>query len=84
MVLDRGQRILLPANGPVAALERAIALNQADDMLGRDISVVDLRDGTRPVVRVGIPAQNKIRAIQGRPLLGPDGRELPQDDKKKS
>ena len=82
VVLDRGQRILLPAEGPVAALERAIALNQADDMLGRDISVVDLRDGTRPVARVGINAQNEIRAIQGRPLLGPDGREIPKDDKK--
>ncbi|MFV0410515.1 MAG: cell division protein FtsQ/DivIB [Paracoccus sp. (in: a-proteobacteria)] len=81
LVLDRGQRIMLPSEGAVMALERAIALNQADDLLGRDVWALDLRDGSRLVVRIGIGAQNEIRAARGRPLLGPDGRELPQDDK---
>ena len=81
MVLDRNQRILLPAEGAVPALERLIALNGAEDLLGRDVSVVDLRDGTRPVARIGVNAQNRIRAARGQPLLGPDGVELPQDDK---
>lgn len=81
VMLDRGQRILLPSTGAVAALERLIALDQADDLLGRDVSVVDLRDGTRPTARIGVNAQNEIRAVRGQPLLGPDGKELPQDNK---
>ncbi|MFD1795420.1 cell division protein FtsQ [Paracoccus aurantiacus] len=84
MVLDRGQRIQLPANSPVAALERLIVLDQAEDMLARDISVVDLRDGSRPVARIGLGAQNEIRAARGQPLLGADGRELPKQKDKKS
>ncbi len=82
LVLDRGQRILLPAEGAVGALERLIALDGAEDLLGRDVAVVDLRDGTRPVARIGINALNEIRALRGQPLLGPDGREIPQKDKK--
>lgn len=82
VVLDRGQRIQLPAEGAVPALERLIALDGAEDLLGRDVSVVDLRDGTRPVARIGINAQNQIRAVRGQPLLGPDGNELPQKNTK--
>jgi cell division protein FtsQ len=52
LVLDRDQRVLLPADDPIAALERVIALNQAQDMLGRDISVVDMRNMRRPTIRV--------------------------------
>ncbi|MFV0291965.1 MAG: cell division protein FtsQ/DivIB [Paracoccus sp. (in: a-proteobacteria)] len=81
IVLDRGQRILLPANGAVSALERVIALTGADDLLGRDVSVIDMRDGSRPVVRIGLGARNRIRAERGQPLLGQDGREVPQDEK---
>ncbi|MDO5606327.1 MAG: cell division protein FtsQ/DivIB [Paracoccus sp. (in: a-proteobacteria)] len=81
VVLDRGQRILLPADDPVTALERVIALNGAENMLDRDVTVIDLRDGARPVMRIGIAAQNRIRAVRGQPLLGPDGREITNDDK---
>ncbi|MDO5643597.1 MAG: cell division protein FtsQ/DivIB [Paracoccus sp. (in: a-proteobacteria)] len=80
VVLDRGQRILLPAEGGVTALERLIALDQAEDLLGRDVTIVDLRDGTRPTARIGIEAQNRIRAQRGRPLLGPDGKEVAEQD----
>ncbi|WBU52570.1 cell division protein FtsQ/DivIB [Paracoccus sp. SCSIO 75233] len=82
VVLDRGQRIKLPATAPVAALERVIALDKAEDLLSRDVSVVDMRDGSRPLARIGIRAQNTIRAARKQPLLGPDGRELPDADKK--
>lgn len=82
MVLDDGQRVLLPARNPVAALERLIAIDEAEDLLGRDVAVVDLRDGLRPTARIGTKAQNSIRAARGQPLLGPDGKELPQADKK--
>lgn len=56
VVLDRGQRILLPEDNPVGALERVIALSQAEDMLGRDLAVVDVRYEQRPTLRMNAPA----------------------------
>jgi cell division protein FtsQ len=55
VVLDRDQRILLPGAGPVAAIQRVIALDQAEDMLGRDLTVVDMRNENRPTVRIAEP-----------------------------
>ena len=82
VVLDHGQRILLPEAGAIPAMERAIALQREQDVLGRDISVIDLRDAERPVIRVGIDARNTIRGARGLPLLGPDGQVLPEDEGK--
>lgn len=55
LVLDRDQRILLPERDPVAAVRRVIALDQAEDMLGRDLVVVDLRNENRPTIRLAAP-----------------------------
>lgn len=52
VVLDRGQRILLPEDLPVRALERVIVLNQVQDMLERDIAAVDMRLAERPTIRM--------------------------------
>ncbi|MFQ1699777.1 cell division protein FtsQ/DivIB [Loktanella agnita] len=52
IVLDRDQRILLPAEGAVAALDRIIALNTAQDMLERDVAIVDMRNAQRPTLRM--------------------------------
>ncbi|WP_370230908.1 cell division protein FtsQ/DivIB [Cognatishimia sp.] len=52
IVLDRDQRIMLPEAGAVAALERVVAMAQVQDLLERDVSVVDLRIGDRPTLRV--------------------------------
>ncbi|MFZ1725533.1 MAG: cell division protein FtsQ/DivIB, partial [Albidovulum sp.] len=52
VVLDRDQRIMLPESDPVSALERIIALDQAEDMLGRDIAAVDMRNEQRPTIRL--------------------------------
>ena len=52
MVLDTDLRILLPPEGAVAALERVIALHQAQEMLDRDVAVVDMRLGDRPTLRL--------------------------------
>lgn len=52
IVLDAGQRILLPTENPVAALDRVIALHAAQDMLSRDVAVVDMRNGDRPTLRL--------------------------------
>nr|WP_241865398.1 cell division protein FtsQ/DivIB [Paracoccus salsus] len=81
VVLDHGQRIMLPESNAVIALEAAIALHRAQDMLGRDISAVDLRDPSRPLLRLGIDARNTIRQARGEPLLGPDGTILEDEQK---
>ncbi|MBI6629881.1 cell division protein FtsQ/DivIB [Pontibaca salina] len=52
MVLDRDQRIMLPSEKPVRALERVIALDHAQDMLERDVTAVDMRLTARPTLRM--------------------------------
>lgn len=66
LVLDRDQRIMLPAETPVRALERVIALSEAQDMLERDVLVVDMRLPERPTLRMSQGAVEewwRIRAI---------------------
>jgi len=65
IVLDRDQRILLPATNPVAALERLLALDQAEDLLARDILSIDLRNEHRPVLRLAPFALSELRRAQG-------------------
>ncbi len=52
VVLDKGQRILLPARDPVPALERMIALDGASEILTRDITRIDLRLRARPTIQM--------------------------------
>jgi cell division protein FtsQ len=52
VILDRDQRIMLPEDNPVIALEKAIALDAAQDLLERDIAAVDFRNLRRPVIRL--------------------------------
>ncbi len=70
VVLDRNQRILLPEEKPIAAIERLIALHQAGDLLGRDILTVDLRTEHRPVLRLAPYALNQLRQSQGIDISG--------------
>lgn len=63
IVLDRDQRIELPEENPVAAVERLLALDQAEDILARDILTVDLRNDHRPVLRLAPDALNAMRGI---------------------
>ncbi|SFR43369.1 cell division protein FtsQ [Yoonia tamlensis] len=61
IVLDRGQRIFLPSEGAVAALDRVVALNAAQDMLDRDVTVVDMRNADRPTLRMNDEAVAAMR-----------------------
>ena len=61
MVLDRDQRILLPHENPIAALQRVMALHEAQDMLDRDIITVDMRNAARPTIRLSDPAVAILR-----------------------
>jgi cell division protein FtsQ len=63
IILDREQRILLPGDGAVAALDRVIALNDAQDMLSRDVAVVDMRNEQRPTLRMNEEAAAALRRV---------------------
>ena len=52
VVLDRDQRIQLPESDPMTAMQKVIALDTAQDLLARDISVIDFRNSNRPVIRL--------------------------------
>lgn len=64
VVLDRNQRLLLPEDQPVAALERLIALDKGREMLQRDVSVVDFRNPRRPTVRLNTNAVHELQTIR--------------------
>ena len=63
LVLDRGQRLLLPDADPITALDRMIVLNEAQDMLDRDVAVVDMRNPKRAVLRMTAEAANAYRRV---------------------
>jgi cell division protein FtsQ len=54
---------LLPTNNPIAAFERVVALNQVQDLLERDVAVVDMRNPTRPTIRLNEQAVANLRQI---------------------
>jgi cell division protein FtsQ len=65
IVLDRKQRVMLPETSPVQALERLLALDQAQDLMNRDILTVDLRSDHRPILRLTPNALAEARRAQG-------------------
>ncbi len=65
MVLDRNQRILLPAEAPTQALDALIALDQAQGVMARDILSVDLRLSSRPALRLAPHALTEMRRASG-------------------
>ncbi|MDD7970075.1 cell division protein FtsQ/DivIB [Roseinatronobacter alkalisoli] len=64
VVLDREQRIKLPETGAIAALEHVIALEQAQDLLSRDLIAADMRNPGRPILQISEGAMETIRAIR--------------------
>lgn len=62
-VLTGGRVVQLPETGAGPALDRVIALNDAQDLLARDIAVIDMRNGARPTVRMNDSAIETLRAI---------------------
>lgn len=65
LVLDREQRILLPVDQPVLALERLIALDQVQNLLARDVLAIDLRLQNRPSLRLAPYALAEMRRLRG-------------------
>ncbi|MEE4121142.1 MAG: cell division protein FtsQ/DivIB [Paracoccaceae bacterium] len=68
LVLEGGPRVLLPAEAPVPALERLLALDAARDLLSRDLTDIDLRLPDRPTLRLGDHALSELRRV-----TDPDG-----------
>ncbi|MFO1105235.1 MAG: cell division protein FtsQ/DivIB [Amaricoccus sp.] len=52
LVLDRDQVIRLPEADPAASLRRVMAMQAGDKLLDRDVTVVDMRDPRRPMLRL--------------------------------
>lgn len=73
VVLDRGQRIMLPTDRPLPALQKVLAIDREDGLLSRDVVAVDMRDPSRPVLRMGLTAQNTLRRAAGLPELDAEG-----------
>lgn len=61
LLLDGELTILLPAQGPVEALERVVALHEATELLERDLRMVDLRVAHRPTLRLSQEATQTLR-----------------------
>ncbi|ASM72743.1 MULTISPECIES: cell division protein FtsQ/DivIB [Roseobacteraceae] len=64
LVLDRDQRVLLPEYGAVRALERVIALENAQDVLSRDVARVDMRLAQRPTLKMNEAATQELWRIR--------------------
>ena len=77
-VIEDGPRIMLPERGAVAAFERVAAWEAAEDLTGRDATHLDLRDPSRPVLRLGRAA----RAEMARVLEDERAGTSPRDDER--
>ncbi|WP_334194254.1 cell division protein FtsQ/DivIB [Pararhodobacter sp.] len=61
VVLDRNQRILLPETGALEALERVVAMSEgAQQLLSRDVTIVDMRQAVRPTLRLTAEAMTEL------------------------
>ncbi len=77
-VLDGGLRLLLPEEGAVAAIERAAAMEAAQDLGARDATHLDLRDPARPALRLGPAALREMARILAEERAGPPGAATPE------
>ncbi len=64
LVLDRDQVVRLPATNPETALGKVMALDAHDQLLKRDLTVVDMRDARRPMLRLSPAALEEIERLK--------------------
>lgn len=68
LVLSGGQRVALPEQDPQTALQQVIALDQAQDLLGRAVTQVDMRNPLRPTLRLAPEAAEAMHRIKAAEL----------------
>lgn len=66
IVLDRGQRIKLPEEGALGALDHVIALHQMNELMDRDVVAIDLRNPSRATVQLTREAASALRQVSER------------------
>jgi cell division protein FtsQ len=71
VVLDRGQVIRLPEADAGKALAEVMALHARHGLLARDLTVVDMRDPARPMLRLTGPALAELARLRAM-LAGED------------
>jgi cell division protein FtsQ len=64
LVLDRDQVIRLPEADARGALAALLDLHAHEDVLSRDITVIDLRDGRRPTLRLTEHARDELDRLR--------------------
>ena len=64
LVLDRDQVVKLPEADAGPALRRVMAMAKGEDLLARDVSVVDMRDPRRPMLRLTGHAISEIERLK--------------------
>ncbi|MGB0505975.1 MAG: cell division protein FtsQ/DivIB [Pikeienuella sp.] len=63
-VLQDGPRVLLPAEGAVEAMGYLVALQNGEDVVERDVSLIDLRIAGRPTLRLGPDAHDYLYELR--------------------
>jgi cell division protein FtsQ len=64
VALDRGQLIRLPETEPAEMLRRVMDLQASEELLNRDVLVVDMRDPQRPMVQLNEHAVSEIERLK--------------------
>lgn len=63
VALDRDLTVMLPEQGAEPALARVMALHYGEELLDRDLAVVDMRLGSRPTLRLAPRALETLRLL---------------------
>ena len=64
LVLDKGQTLMLPEEGAASTLERIIAMDDAEELLARNVKVVDFRIKNRPTLHLREGAMEELKEIK--------------------
>ena len=64
VVLDKGQTLMLPEEGAARTLESIIAMDDAEELLARNIQAVDFRIINRPTLHLREGAMEKLKEIK--------------------
>jgi cell division protein FtsQ len=64
--------VKLPEKDPTGELGKAMALDKADELFRRDLTVVDLRDPRRPMLRLTETARQELERLKKSKNRGED------------